>query len=438
MFAPANLLRPPAKPERVLCRPGSAWPVLALAIALAHGAWALTALEPADGGAEFKIQGEYAGMVNGTATLGAQVVALGAGQFKAVFLPGGLPGAPAGQSGNGKGGNEATGAFTSAAAGANAAFTGSGYSGIVTADGLKFTGTDDKAQAFNLDKIMRVSPTEGAEPPSGATVLFSGQGVSGWKDGTASMDARGLFKPEGASAASGAVTKAAFQTFRMHLEFRLPFMPDARGQRRGNSGIYLQGRDELQVLDSFGNTLENGADTMAAKRECGAFFEYFPPLANAAYPPLSWQTYDIDFTAARYAVDGQTKLQPATARVLWNGMVVQDQPALANNTLLGDLAGPTPGPMRFQAYGDPVYYRNIWIAEGATAVRPRDRLQGKGGHAAAPSQGLRLNLINGRQTLAQYGLASIAPAADQSRFDSRPASGTYLFSGANGAGVISY
>ena len=185
------------------------------------------------------------------------------------------------------------------------------------------------------------------------------------------MDNRQLFKPEGASASSGAITKQAFKSFTMHLEFREPFMPEARGQRRGNSGIYLVGRDELQIVDSFGAKLDDVTDTMAAKRECGAFFEYFRPSINMAFPPLAWQTYDIEFTSARYDAGGKTMLNPAIATVKWNGVTVQENRNLVYSTLLGDPQGSEAGPMRFQAYGDPVYYRNIWVTEGGSSIKRR-------------------------------------------------------------------
>jgi hypothetical protein len=360
-----------------------------LAILAMHGMidspLAQTALEPEAAGADFPIQGEYSGNIENAAPMGAQVIALGSGAFKAVFLPGGLPG----QGWNGKDRIEAAGTLS----GGKAGFSGNGYTAGIEADGAALSGKTDKNEPFTLNKVHRKSPTEGAPAPSGALILFDGNGVTAWKDGTASIDERKLFKPEGTSASSGAVTKETFQSFTMHLEFRLPFMPSAAGQRRGNSGIYLQGRDELQVLDSFGNSLENGSDTMAAKRECGAFFEYFRPSLNMAFPPLSWQTYDIDFTAARYAADGVTKLDPAKAVVRWNGVEVHAGALLANSTLLGDAQGSAPGPQRFQAYGDPVFYRNIWITQGVSAVRPRDRRAPAGrrqGALGAPKTGDRI------------------------------------------------
>jgi hypothetical protein len=332
---------------------------------------AQTALEPADGGIDFRIQGEYVGQsdtgssVGGGTPLGVQVVALGGGQFQAIFLAGGLPG----QGWNGKDRAEVSGSLQTD----KAVFTGTagGYSATIASDGISLAGKNPAGGSFTLDKINRVSPTFDAPPPSGAVVLFNGNGVDAWKDGTATMDDRKFFKPEGSSASSGAITKQSFQSFTLHLEFREPFMPAARGQRRGNSGIYLQGRDEVQVLDSFGTNLEGNADTLEAKRQCGAFFEYFRPTLNMCFPPLSWQTYDIEFTAARYDAAGKAQLETAYATVRFNGITVQTKSPVAAQTLLGELPGPTPGPFRFQAYGDPVYYRNIWVTEGATSVRRR-------------------------------------------------------------------
>ncbi len=320
-------------------------------------------LEPAQAGMDYQIQGEYTGMIETTQPYAAQIVALGNGQFKAIFLPGGLPGA----GWNGKDRTEVPGSFQSD----RAFFSGSGYSAAVLADGVNLTGKTSTDAAFVLVKQFRTSPTLNAAAPPGAVVLFDGTGVSAWQDGSASMDTRNFFKPEGSSASSGAITKQTFQSFTLHLEFREPFMPTFTGQRRGNSGIYLQGRDEVQILDSFGANLDHGLDTLSAKRECGAFWEYYPPSLNMAFPPLAWQTYDIEFTAGRYDATGKTRLEAPVATVKWNGIVVQDKRTLAYSTLLGDLPGPTPGAMRFQAYGDPVFFRNIWIVEGNTAIKPQ-------------------------------------------------------------------
>lgn len=374
-------LRGIAKPASGISRAG-----LVLLLAMLGSARSQTFLEPGEAGADFGIQGEYGGTIGTATPMGVQVVALGGGAFKAVFLPGGLPG----QGWNGVGRVEAAGTL---AADGKARFSGGGFSATVAADGSTLSGMTEKGEPFTFGKINRKSPTEGALPPSGATVLYDGTDVSAWKDGSAAIDARKLFKPVGASSTAGAVTKASFQDFTLHLEFRVPFQPSLRGTSRGNSGIYLQSRYEVQVLDSFGADLA-AADSMVPKRECGAVFEHFAPRINMAYPPLAWQTYDIAFTAARFDAAGN-RTKAANLTVLHNGEPVQDKRDMLNRTLAGDLEGADAGPLRFQAYDSPVFYRNIWMTEGASALRPRrfrdrtgaDRDRDRGPQRAARADG---------------------------------------------------
>lgn len=310
---------------------------------------------------DFKYQGEYL-----SESYGVQIVARGSGQFTAVILPGGLPGA--GWTGQGR--VEETGSLQ----GDKAVFTGT-YGVAVAADGASLTldpaGNDP---ALTLPKVARKSPSLDSAAPAGAVVLFDGSGVSEWSN--AEMTADKLLKPQGSAATAGAVTKREFQGFFLHLEFREPFKPAASGLQRGNSGVYLQGRQELQILDSFGATLSYGADTMAAKRLCGAFWEYYPPLVNMSLPPRSWQTYDVEYRAAVYA-DGKV-VEPAHASVRHNGVLIHDDRILAYPTLAGDPLGPDPGPLRFQGYGDSVLYRNIWVIErtGTSVRAPRIRPAG--------------------------------------------------------------
>lgn len=377
---------PAAFPKRRAASGHALRTALWTALSMAACACAQTALEPEEGGVDFKLQGEYLGKLETVTPMAVQVVALGNGDFKAVFLPGGLPGL--GWTGERI---EAAGKLASG----KAEFSGNGYTATVAADGESITGKTAKQELFTLTKVMRKSPTEGMAAPQGAVALFDGTGVSAWKDGTASMDSRKLFKPEGSSASSGAVTNQAFGDFTLHLEWRAPFMPSARGQRRGNSGVYLQGRHEVQVLDSFGNTLEFGADTMSAKREAGGIFELIAPSVNMAYPPLSWQTYDIAFTAARWDAAGKVQTAPALITVKWNGTTVLDRKPCPHSSLLGDPQGSAPGPLRFQAYGDPVFYRNIWITEGTAALKPALRKPAyRQGRSEGPAPGSRT--IDGR------------------------------------------
>ena len=158
---------------------------------------------------------------------------------------------------------------------------------------------------------------------------------------------------DGGTLMQGITTSEKWSSFTLHVEFRIPYMPEHRGQGRGNSGCYLQGRYEVQVLDSFG--LE-GKDN-----ECGGIYTIAAPLVNMAFPPLTWQTYDIDYTAAVYDAAGR-KTSSAKATVKHNGVLVQDAVELTHATTSAPLPeGPEPGPLHFQDHGAPVRYRNIWI-----------------------------------------------------------------------------
>ncbi len=158
-------------------------------------------------------------------------------------------------------------------------------------------------------------------------------------------------------AGSGSVvSRHPFQDHKLHVEFRTPYMADARGQGRGNSGVYVQARYEVQVLDSYG--LE-GLDN-----ECGGIYKIARPLVNMCAPPLQWQTYDITFRAARYDAAGK-KTENARITVLHNGVAIHDDLELPDATP-GGLSGemPEPGGLLFQDHGNPVQFRNIWAVEG--------------------------------------------------------------------------
>ena len=204
-------------------------------------------------------------------------------------------------------------------------------------DGELILRDPDGDEVGRLKRIERRSPSEGREPPSGAVVLFDGKSAEAFTGGRMTDD--GLLK-------AGATSKQTFGDCTLHLEFRTPYMPDARGQARGNSGCYLQGRYEVQILDSFG--LE-GKDN-----ECGGIYTVQAPDVNMCYPPLAWQTYDIDFTAARYDAAG-TKTQDARLTVRHNGEVVQKLVRVPQATRAAPLKdGPEPGPLYLQDHGNPV------------------------------------------------------------------------------------
>lgn len=318
---------------------------------------------PADAGSDFRCQGEYAGKTAGSGQdLGVQVVALGNGRFTAAFLPGGLPGAGWDLTNR----SEASGAVQ----GDSVRFqpSSAGYMAALAGDGSALNGKTPQGEGFTLRKVVRQSPTLGAVPPAEALVLFDGKDLSAFAKGSAVLDS-GLLLPQG-SASSGAVTTRTFGSFSLHLEFLEPFMPDNTGQARGNSGVYLQGRYELQILDSFGLDIHR-APAGGETQECGAFYQLAGPRLDMSFPPLSWQTYDVDFAKAVFDSAGKVQLKPAVVTVRLNGVLVHENQELKSNTLLGDPVTPADGPIRFQAHGDPVKFRNIWIVEKAgTAIPP--------------------------------------------------------------------
>ncbi len=291
-------------------------------------------------GPDFPIQGEYVGPADASAQkLGAQVIALGNGEFQAVFLAGGLPG----EGYDGKSRVEVPGKSGTAAGEASFSGDSADYTGSIAA-GVFHVKTKD-GKTLELKKVERKSSEEGAKPPPGATVLFDGTDVSHWKNGK--MDDRHLLMID-------AETAKPYQNFTLHLEFLLPFKPLGRDQDRGNSGIYIQHRYEVQVLDTFGHPTEfNG---------CGSMYRQHAPLVNMCYPPLSWQTYDIDFQAPKFD-DAGKKTHNAVITVKQNGVVVQDQYEITGKTGAGKPEGPNPAPIWLQAHGNPVFYRNIWIIE---------------------------------------------------------------------------
>jgi hypothetical protein len=175
-------------------------------------------------------------------------------------------------------------------------------------------------------------------------VLFDGKNTNAWQVGKLE---------EGDLLGVPAITKQPFEDVLLHIEFRTPFMPRSRGQGRGNSGVYLADQYEVQVLDSFG--LE-GLDN-----ECGGIYKAARPLVNMCFPPLSWQTYDIEFRAARFAPDDKTKKQNAVISVRHNGVPIQYNLELKGPTPGGHRADDHPGPIFLQDHGNPVRFRNIWV-----------------------------------------------------------------------------
>lgn len=176
-------------------------------------------------------------------------------------------------------------------------------------------------------------------------ILFDGTDADAWINGRVEND----LLPN-----TDITTKRKFGDYLLHLEFRTPYKPYARGQGRGNSGVYHQGRYETQVLDSFG--LEGRMN------ECGGIYSIAHPRLNMCLPPLTWQTYDVDFTAARFDGNGQVR-RHARMTVRLNGVVIHRDQKLPRTTTAAPIGEITPadGPIYIQHHGNPVYYRNIWI-----------------------------------------------------------------------------
>jgi hypothetical protein len=231
--------------------------------------------------------------------------------------------------------------------------------------GQKLTGTFEAVDAwgtFALEKVYRVSRTMGAKPPKGAVVLFTGKDFKQWKRFGAKEgeDEVKWELVDGAMCVTrgggNIITRKQFNDVKLlHVEFRSPFMPEKRGQGRGNSGVYLQGRYEVQVLDSYG--LE-GKDN-----ECGGIYKVRAPIVNMCAPPMQWQTYDITFTAPKFNSEGKLE-ERAKMTVLHNGVLIQDKTEVGGSTTAsaGGKAS-EPGGLYLQDHGNRVEYRNIWLVE---------------------------------------------------------------------------
>lgn len=211
-----------------------------------------------------------------------------------------------------------------------------------------------------VDPGTASTPELPGRPPSDAVILFDGKDLSKWigKDGKPAQ-----WKVEGGymevAAKTGNIsTRDSFGDCQLHVEFAEPTPAVGESQERGNSGVFLMGLYEIQVLDSYDN--KTYADGQAA-----AMYGQYPPLVNASRPPGQWQTYDVVFHGPRFSAD--KLLRPARVTVLHNGVLVQDNVELTGPTAHNERPPykPTPDklPLQLQDHGNPVRYRNIWIRE---------------------------------------------------------------------------
>lgn len=289
---------------------------------------------------DFAIQGEYVGELgnqDGKETWGLQIIALGEGKFHAVAFRGGLPGEGWDKSDK----VEVDGSSSGGVA------TLKGEKGTATvSDGVAKIAHPDGKSLGEMKKVERKSPTMGKKPPEGAVVLFDGKNGDAFTDPKKFVD--GLMS-------QGITSKQKFGDFSLHMEFLLSYMPAARGQGRANSGCYMQGRYEVQILDSFGLSGENN--------ECGGIYTIAKPAVNMCLPPLAWQTYDVDYTAAKYDAD-KKKTTNAKMTVRHNGVLIHENVELPKGTTAAPVQeGPEPGPIYIQDHGNPIRFRNIWLVE---------------------------------------------------------------------------
>ena len=236
------------------------------------------------------------------------------------------------------------------------------WSGQAKGDEMTGTFTGGETSAFSLKKIpFQPSPTLGDKAPIAALVLFDGKHLNAWESKQASADAIQWIVAE-----SGALevvsqrdgkrnkqdlrTKEDFGDYRLHLEFKLAYKPEATGQGRSNSGIIHLGVYETQILDSFG--------LYGRDNECGGIYKTRVPDRNVGYPAGLWQTYDIEFKAPRFSADGK-KTADARMSVRLNGVLIHHDVTVPNPTGGGKEAAQ--GPIVLQDHGNPVQFRNIWV-----------------------------------------------------------------------------
>ncbi|MGQ9454592.1 MAG: 3-keto-disaccharide hydrolase [Armatimonadota bacterium] len=191
--------------------------------------------------------------------------------------------------------------------------------------------------------------------PNDAIVLFNGKDLSWWVSCDGKSPANWKVENGYMIAGGGDIcSKQLFKDCQLHVEFWVPLMKEARGQGRGNSGVFLQGWNyEVQILDSYGLTPGAG--------DCGAIYSIAPPMVNACRPPEHWQTFDIFFHAARFDEKGN-KIENARMSVIQNGVWIHENVEIPRPTPSASMSDPKEaGPIRLQDHGCPVRFRNIWV-----------------------------------------------------------------------------
>jgi hypothetical protein len=227
------------------------------------------------------------------------------------------------------------------------------------ATALVATGQYGDISDLKLNKPEDKVGVKSTPAPEGALILFDGKSLDNWvKARTKEPEKVGWKLVDGGAAQvnrTGDIkTKDTFDGhFKLHVEFRVPYQPNDKGQGRGNSGVYVQGRYEVQVLDSYGLESKNN--------DCGAIYGVAAPAVNACKAPTVWQSYDIEFWAP-VCKDGK-KSEPARMTVFHNGVKIHENVKIPVDNTTAGLGGDVckPGPIMLQDHGNPVQFRNIWL-----------------------------------------------------------------------------
>ena len=235
---------------------------------------------------------------------------------------------------------------------------------VVAATALAQSPARWKQHDMSRPRPAVVKPPAQALPvpaPPDAIVLFDGKGLTDWRSSDGGP-ARWVVKDGAIESVAGSgflYSARGFGDVQLHVEWATPVPPHGTSQGRGNSGVFLMGLYEVQVLDSFEN--DTYPDGQAA-----AIYGQYPPLVNVCRPPGEWQTYDIVFRRPRFRPDGDL-VSPARVTVIQNGILVQDDVELWGPTMwlqhLPNTAHPDKLPLAFQDHGNPVRYRDIWVRE---------------------------------------------------------------------------
>ena len=298
-----------------------------------------------------------------------------------------------------------------------------------------------KVHDMNRPRPPKVTPAAQhlpVSPPSDAIVLFDGTDLSGWEavDGSPTRWIVNEGNMEAVPGAGYIQSKMRFGDVQLHVEWAAPVPARGTGQGRGNSGVFLMGLYEVQVLDSYEN--ETYADGQAA-----AVYGQYPPLINASRPPGEWQTYDILFRRPRFGAAGQM-LSPARLTVVHNGILVQDNVELWGPTAwlqyMPYEAHPDRLPLQFQDHGNPVLFRNIWVRDlepeqaGHSSMRPDIALSEEtlealaGRYEMGPGNAYRIERDGGRLyfVLGDQRRFALVPRSE-SEFEMIHTAGTIVF-----------